>query len=454
MSRDRDKNVPPFLHTLLHLYGFLICFLLYLLRDIPHWHDGVDRIIVIVGISSITHCGMLKDRSAWTTVVLWAIVARLLLASAPVYQEQLLSSDINRYLWEGRLVEQGISPYSYQPKSTELYSIRKRHFAIWQYVEHKDVSAIYPPAAQFLFAVLPASIQGFRFVVACCDLLVVALLLIWFRERGNSIGSLMAYAWLPPVIIETAANGHLEGLFLPFMVAGLFFGQRRTYPLLAMALLTIAVAIKFVAVVPFGFLLIYLLRQAEFNQKQKACFIAIPALILSILYLPFMLQGMAYGSIGMFATDWRFNGATFLAVEWVARLVLEGHAHWFAKGLAVWAVVFCGLLLLAKKTPPLESSLYVLLLAVILSPVIYPWYLLWFAPLIPFLQSKVLRATLLLFCCTSFLSYEVLYHPAYWKVSHWVLLAEFLPLFIGFLLFLWTRKAVRTSDKEVILGHS
>ena len=69
----------------------------------------------------------------------------LLLAHEP-------SDDMNRYLWEGRVLINGISPYHHAPHDAAL-----RHLAgndpFHAAVNHPDMSAAYPPLMLALFSV-------------------------------------------------------------------------------------------------------------------------------------------------------------------------------------------------------------------------------------------------------------------------------------------------------------
>ena len=81
--------------------------------------------------------------------VIWipTILLRLcLLPAAP-------SDDVNRYLWEGKLVRAGISPYA-QTADAEGRADLRDHY--WERMNHKDKPTVYPPLIELTFAAIGA----------------------------------------------------------------------------------------------------------------------------------------------------------------------------------------------------------------------------------------------------------------------------------------------------------
>ena len=56
----------------------------------------------------------------------------------------LLSNDINRYVWEGRVQVHGGNPYRWgdRPESPRWLPLRD---AVYEGLNHKDYTAVYPP---------------------------------------------------------------------------------------------------------------------------------------------------------------------------------------------------------------------------------------------------------------------------------------------------------------------
>ena len=100
--------------------------------------------------------------SAWALAVLW----RAVLVAAP----PLLSNDINRYVWEGRVQVHGGNPYRWsdRPESPRWLPLRD---AVYDGLNHKDYTAVYPPlfvlATRGVVAVHDSFTAMKAFLVAC-----------------------------------------------------------------------------------------------------------------------------------------------------------------------------------------------------------------------------------------------------------------------------------------------
>ena len=81
-------------------------------------------------------------------VLFWAALIRAVFLVDP----PSLSDDIYRYVFEGRVVLEGLSPYLFAPDSLVLAELRDSA-PEWHLINHKELPAIYPPGAQVLFAV-------------------------------------------------------------------------------------------------------------------------------------------------------------------------------------------------------------------------------------------------------------------------------------------------------------
>ncbi|HEY1299752.1 MAG TPA: hypothetical protein VGF07_04605, partial [Stellaceae bacterium] len=75
-----------------------------------------------------------------------AVLLRLGALSVPVF----LSTDIYRYVWDGRVAAAGINPYRYVPDDPQLAALRDA--AVYPHINRANYApTIYPPMAQILF---------------------------------------------------------------------------------------------------------------------------------------------------------------------------------------------------------------------------------------------------------------------------------------------------------------
>lgn len=163
------------------------------------------------------------DRRMLAIILGFALVFRLLMLPTPVY----LSSDLYRYLWDGRVQLAGINPYRYPPAAAELAFAREAE--VHPHINRPGARTVYPPAAQWLFALaaatLPATIAGWRLLLLACEAATVALLLAWLRRLDAPPTAVVAYAWAPIAVFEGAQAGHLDVAVIPLILLALALRQ-------------------------------------------------------------------------------------------------------------------------------------------------------------------------------------------------------------------------------------
>ena len=90
--------------------------------------------------------GSADQRGALVVILVGAVAMRLAL----LFVEPYLSTDIYRYIWDGRVQAAGINPYRYVPSAPEIANLRDA--AIFPNINRADYAVtIYPPTAQAIF---------------------------------------------------------------------------------------------------------------------------------------------------------------------------------------------------------------------------------------------------------------------------------------------------------------
>ena len=238
------------------------------------------------------------------------LVLCLLLAAAwriPLFLgPPLLSTDIYRYVWDGRVQRLGHNPYVSAPADPALQHL---HTPLTARTEHADLPTIYPPFAELVFrgiASIQESVFAFKLAQLLCEVAIVVLLLRWLRMARRNAWWVLAYAWHPLAAFEAAGSGHLGFLGVALLLGGAVALELRRGTTAAVVL-ALAVAVKFAPIV----LALLVLRRLAWRD------IAIGAALLLGLYAWFAVDagGLALGSLGDYAERWRFNGPVFLRVE-------------------------------------------------------------------------------------------------------------------------------------------
>jgi alpha-1,6-mannosyltransferase len=352
-------------------------------------------------------------------ILLFALFFRLAL----VPMEPMLSSDIYRYIWDGRVQVAGkMNPYLYQPADKHLASLRNQE--IYPYINRKEAPTVYPGGAQILFRTLyeagldsPAALKA---AALGAEALTFLLLFLILKERGLPQNWIVIYAWNPLIIYELFYSGHLESFMLPPLLGFVYLflrGRLRT----AGALLGLAASIKLIptlllAVVPPG----------------KRLKMVLPFLVVfAAMYLPYVDAGKkVLGFLPSYFSDPYeiFNpGLPQIALLRAAELFsFPSSSIRFVFVFSLLAFLILFIRWSEKHTDDLVTKCYIVLSGYILLiyPALHPWYL---AVLIPFLCVIPSRAWLYLSLVLP-LSY-LKYLTSDGAMPVWVSLVQFIPLY-------------------------
>jgi len=309
-----------------------------------------------------------------------AAAMRVLTFAAP----PMLSSDLFRYVWDGRVQAAGINPYLHVPAAPELNFLRDPE--IYPKINRaEEAPTIYPPVAQGIFALVVRvwpTIWGVKAAMLAFDALAIGVALALLGAARLPLERVLIYAWHPLPVWEFAGNGHIDAAALAFTALALL-AAARLRPALAGAALGAAILCKLLpaAVAP--------ALWRRWNWRAPLACVAVAAAGYA-LYAP----GAGWRVLGYLpgytAEEGLANGnGTFLLR---ALAVLMPLPRW--AGLAYGASVLVGLLALAAwvalRAPlPADPAARAWLVCrdagwlagatmAALSPH-YPWYLAWLA---------------------------------------------------------------------------
>ena len=190
-------------------------------------------------------------------VIFFAVLMRvpLLLFSHPVQE-----IDYYRYLWDGRVVAEGISPYRFSPAELDRFRFPDHETVgevselkgipeaaaklvnlldragtvdtIFSRIDHREVPTVYPLVAEAVFAVAafltpeaaPIFVQMavLRALITLFDIATIVLLYLLAKRSRLPLGLVILYAWCPLVLKEFANASHMDAIPVFFTVASFF----------------------------------------------------------------------------------------------------------------------------------------------------------------------------------------------------------------------------------------
>jgi alpha-1,6-mannosyltransferase len=293
--------------------------------------------------------------------------------------EPFLSSDIYRYVWDGRVQAAGINPYRYFPAHEALAFLRDG--TIFPHINRADFAVtIYPPVAQFFFLIvtrISESVTTMRLALLGCESLTVALIMLLLRRMDRPLMRVIAYLWHPLPLWEIANSGHVDALMVALMLLGLWTALSG-HALRGAVLVALSVLVKPLAAPAFAGI------WHPWVVRMPLVVIAVVALC----YLPYVSVG--WGVFGFLTQGYlteegiRDGNDLWLLSLW--RVVFGEH-----QGDVVAYIVLAALVLLFKGisvarrsdraiAPTLAGINMLLLLALLFASPNRPWYFLVITP--------------------------------------------------------------------------
>ena len=377
MSRPHTKNARLF---------FLSCILsalvyFYFLQSVQRYEHL--KLSLCAALLFAAYYYILKTLNNSTLVLEAGLFFRLvLLLSIPN-----LSQDFYRFLWDGRMVLNGLNPYLFTPKSVInssealfpqiqlLYEgmgpLSARHFSN------------YPPIHQLPFVItalisstsILGSVVGLRMIIILADIGVFIFGVKLLKALKLPTKNIAYYFLNPLVIIELTGNLHFEGLMLFFLVAAVYFLQQnkilRSGIFMSFSILT--------KLIPVLFLPLLIQRLGRKNSLRYFGVIILCSVLFTLPFFEVEFLKNYSNTIGLWFTNFEFNSSIFALSK---KLMLQIFNQNLMKYMPFIAPLLMSIVLLCfvrlKKTTTagiLHLFLWVLTIYYLCSTTIHPWYI-------------------------------------------------------------------------------
>ncbi|MEE4604574.1 MAG: glycosyltransferase 87 family protein, partial [Desulfobacteraceae bacterium] len=305
-------------------------------------------------------------------IFFFAIIFRLCLVPS---DPSVLSRDMYRYIWDGRVQQDGINPYRYPPQADELEHLRENQ--IYPKINRKDYPTLYPAGAQIFFrlfyALVGSNVTAYKGIMVFFDIVTLLVLTALLRAYDFNASRIIVYAWNPLVIFEIAYSGHLEGLTVFLMVTALYlYTIHQKTP--ATMMLALSAAVKLYPA---------LLLAAFLNRGTRIKGITTFSATIIFLYLPFWGAG---GKISGFLPVYLKNPyeSFNLGLKNLLMRLIPSLDYYLLSLVFIIALAGAGLLILLKEKKDLDVMRYAFILVgllMILMPAsLHPWYVVLIVP--------------------------------------------------------------------------
>ena len=309
-----------------------------------------------------------------------------------------LSQDFYRFIWDGRLISQGISPYLFTPESyiedasnsfgviinqaQELYngmgSLNGSHFSN------------YPPINQLCFSIasvfteksILGSVVVMRVIIILADLGILFIgkkLLLKLHLNPNQI---FWYFLNPFIIIELTGNLHFEGVMLFFLIASLYLLHQKKW-LGAAFLLGISVSVKLIPLLLLPLYYKWFIHNFNKGYFKLAGFYFIVLGIVILTFAPFLSSQFINNfseTIFLWFQNFEFNASIYYLIRWLGfKIVGWNMIAIIGKILPIFIILFILLFSFYRKNKSTQQLITSLLFGIsiyfLLSTTVHPWYI-------------------------------------------------------------------------------
>jgi hypothetical protein len=350
-----------------------------------------------------------------------------------------LSDDIYRYLWDGLQILQGNNPYAFAPIETQPFDAMSSD--LLKKINHPELITIYPPAAQLIFlagAFLTKSVIGLKMMFFFIDLGTCILIMRILSQMNMPVMRTVLYAWHPIPVLEIASSGHIDGTGIFFLLYSIYFLQsalqteknissRKEHGFIVISgfLFGIAALIK---LYPLFLIPIFLVMLCGTKRLLFSIGFIISTTVLIIPFMPDLYNN--FDTLKIYLINWEFSNFAFRTLRDLTSSGDISRAFLVLTFLCI--VSFFTVNLWMKRVEerkdsrslymweneqtgnvPVSENMFLILLKnmyfinfafLLLTPTLYPWYVLSLVCLFPFITGPAG----IVFSWSVFLSYYIL----------------------------------------------
>ncbi|MAM27608.1 MAG: mannosyltransferase [Flavobacteriaceae bacterium] len=353
----------------------------------------------------------------WTLVAIGICFRLLFLPAIPN-----LSQDFYRFLWDGRLLIQGVNPYILTPLSymTDL-STASPIDSYWRALEVTSGNTVtdaailyngmgelnashysnYPPVNQLCFAIaallsgksIVGSVVVLRVLILLADIGIVILGKKLLERLKLPSKNIFWYFLNPFIIIELTGNLHFEGVMLFFLVVALYALCKKKW-FWAAVLLGISISVKLLPLLLLPLFFGYFVKFKK-NVKETTTspfpalgifrlitFYVVVLVVVLLTFAPFLSSAFIANfsaTIALWFQNFEFNASVYYIIRWIGYQTVGWNIIGTA-GKILPIIVVIALLALAffRRNTTLQQLITAMLFGVsiyfLLSTTVHPWY--------------------------------------------------------------------------------
>jgi Gpi18-like mannosyltransferase len=326
----------------------------------------------------------------WKLLLGFGIICRLVF----LFAIPNLSQDFYRFIWDGRLIAEGINPYLSTPQEwmqSGNFGVVAQARQLVEGMQSLNASHFtnYPPVSQWVYALAgvlyPKSILGSVIVMRVILIFADVVTFIFLRKLllQLKLPKYQAFWYFlnPLVIIELTGNLHFEGLMVMCLLISIYLLLKKKW-IWAAVLFGLSVSVKLLPLVLLPLFFHYFRNQEKLNIYKLIAFYGITFLTVLITFLPFfsveLIQNFG-DSVALWFNKFEFNASIYYVIRWIGFQTVG----WNIIGIVgeilpiVILITILGLSFFRNNNSEkilFASMLFSLSIYFLLSTTVHPWY--------------------------------------------------------------------------------
>lgn len=348
------------------------CLLIWLGYFTPR--QSFEQLISLYSALFVIYIFLVKTFKNAREVIFVGVFFRLLL----LFVVPALSDDFYRFVWDGRLLFNGINPYTILPadfiQSVDFQRIIVDR-EIFEKLNSPNYYTVYPPLNQLVFVASAALSQGNllgNVITLRVFILLAEISLLFILIKNKYSDKFNLYAFNPLIIIELTGNLHFEGVVMCFLVLAFYVGvKKRKTLVLSSFLFACAVCVK---MLPLIFIPLII---KQLGWKKGITYAVLVGIFTTLFFLPFldrMLIEKLFSSVNLYFQKFEFNASVYYLVRAVGFKIF-GYNIIGTAGKIMAFLTFSGVLFISWKSKNLfVGALAILALYFAMATTVHPWY--------------------------------------------------------------------------------
>ncbi len=368
--------------------------------------------------------------------VFFFIALSILIRFFFLFSDPIGSDDVYRYMWDGKTQEAGINPYMYKPIDPKLNFLHSD--ILPSKMNFQNMKTIYFPLSQWLFyfayKVSGENVWAYKLLLLISEILTLFMLYKILCSLKVQTKLVLLYALAPLSIIQFALDAHLDAFGLPLLLSFIYFYLNEK-KLLAAIFLGLSFSIK-----PVGVLILPILFLREKKISTKLMLVTVPFIAFGVQFLPYIFSSNPFEAFLIYSRNWIYNGLVFNLLN----SFIQNNQT--TRLLCSMLLVISLLPIYFSKKQFLDKIYFAVLLLMVFSPVVHPWYIAWLL-ILSILAMKLSGVYLSAAASLTSLTIVSYYTNGIWKDFILVQLVEYLPVLV---LLIYEFKKSKNEEKVLL----